>query len=108
MGTGVKMGWLDASRSSVVCRLDEWTSWTQLRDSLAQYQQIAASLNPPPHLIYYFCDDLRVPQPWAMPQLRAFMLQNTPGTHRTVFVNAPRVLKVFVRMTQQAYADLTD
>ncbi|MEL6272755.1 MAG: hypothetical protein AAGK74_07995 [Chloroflexota bacterium] len=73
---------------------------------MALYQQTAAAYQPQPDLIYHFCDGAKVPQPWSMPQLRAFMLQNSPGTHRTVFVNAPRVLKVFVRMTQQAYTDL--
>ncbi len=99
---------VQAGNGVVVCRVEAWQSWEQLADSLRYFQQVAARMETCPYLLYDFSDRINVPQPWSVPAVKTFLLDNDSPSCVTILVNAPRVLKVFMRMAEQVYEEIRD
>lgn len=87
----------------LLCVIHNWTDWLQIRESVAQVKRAVDSGVTTHYVVYVFKGDVEVPKPWSLPLIAQFMQTLQATGHTSVLVNAPRQLRVFVRMAQQVY-----
>lgn len=96
------MKWVKVEAHIYRCDVTHWQTWDEFLATLHMYTEHQNADETPVHLIYVF-GNVNVPQPWALPNLHTAMTTPKHPQQITVMVNAPRILKVFMRMAQQVY-----
>lgn len=91
---------------TVMYHVHRWENWSQLSGTLHHYQKVAQQAETPLNVIYLFDKHITIPQPCDLAKVREFIDTNQIHPERTVLVNAPRALSVFIRMMQQLYEDV--
>lgn len=93
----------DDSSAYILCTIHQWNDWPQIGDVVTKVKRAIARGTTVDYVVYVFASDLKVPQPWSLPLIAEFMATMSTIERPNVMVNAPRQLRVFVRMAQQVY-----
>lgn len=99
MGASAYSQWMKVQPQVYRCHIQDWQTWEQILSPL-QDEQLRQN---PDVLIYTFEDNLNVPQPHAMKALYTLMKLPKHPRKVIILVNAPRMLRIFMRIAQQVY-----
>ena len=87
----------------MLCVIHQWQDWHQIREGVVKVKQAVDTMPTTKHVVYVFKNNIEVPKPWSLPLIAQFLETLHATGHTSVLVNAPRQLRVFVRMAQQVY-----